>query len=105
MKQEVFGKHMETLELDCVREHDQLTAELKHFVDCVRTGRKPRVTGEDGRDALELAERVLESVRTHAWEGSASGPIGHEAVGANARCRGDIRTLGRRARHVPNWRQ
>ena len=65
---------METLELDCTREHDQLTAELRHFVECVRTGRMPRVTGEDGRDALALADRILASVQRHPWDGTRGRP-------------------------------
>jgi predicted dehydrogenase len=82
LKQEVFGKHMETLELDCVRDHDQLTAELRHFVSSVRTGRMPRVTGEDGRDALALADRILATVQRHHWDGSLNGPVGPKAMPA-----------------------
>jgi predicted dehydrogenase len=76
LKDEVFGRYLQVLNLDGDRKHDQLTAELKHFVDCVRTGRRPRVSGEDGRNALELAERVLAALRSHAWNGSADGPVG-----------------------------
>jgi len=80
LKDEVFGRYLQVLNLDGDRKHDQLTAELKHFVDCVRSGRRPRVTGEDGRDALELAERVLAAVRSHQWEGRADGPVGPGAM-------------------------
>jgi predicted dehydrogenase len=76
LKDEVFGRYLQVLNLDGDRKHDQLTAELKHFVDCVRTGRRPRVTGEDGRNALELAERVLTALRNHQWNGSSEGPHG-----------------------------
>lgn len=82
LKQDVFGKHMETLELDCTRDQDQLTAELRHFVGAVRTGRTPRVTGEDGRDALALADRILASVQRHPWTGTADGPVGPKAMPA-----------------------
>ncbi|MBY0512726.1 MAG: Gfo/Idh/MocA family oxidoreductase [Gemmataceae bacterium] len=80
LKDEVFGRYLQVLHLDGDRKHDQLTAELRHFVDCVRTGRRPRVTGEDGRDALELAERVLGAVRGHEWEGRPDGPVGPAAM-------------------------
>jgi predicted dehydrogenase len=76
LKDEVFGRHLQVMNVDGDRKGDQLTAELRHFVDCVRTGRRPRVTGEDGREALALAERVLASVRSHAWDGHADGPVG-----------------------------
>lgn len=79
LKDELFTKHLQVLNLDGDRKGDQLTAELKHFIDCVRSGRQPRVTGEDGRDALELAERILLALKKHQWEGD-SGLVGPDAV-------------------------
>lgn len=76
LKDEVFGRYLQVLNLDGDRKHDQLTAELRHFIDCVRTGKTPRVSGSDGRDALELAERVLSALRAHSWEGTPTGPQG-----------------------------
>ena len=43
---------------------------------CVRTGRRPRVDGRAGRDAVALAGRVLDSLRVHAWDGDAAGLAG-----------------------------
>jgi predicted dehydrogenase len=40
---------------------EPLYLELSHFVDCVRAGRRPRVTGEDGARALALAMRVKDA--------------------------------------------
>jgi predicted dehydrogenase len=34
---------------------DCLRSSLAHFVECVRSGRQPEITGEDGRAATELA--------------------------------------------------
>jgi predicted dehydrogenase len=76
LKDEIFGRYLQVLNLDGDRKGDMLTAELKHFVECVRTGQRPRVSGEDGRDALELAERVLTALRNHQWEGTPQGPLG-----------------------------
>jgi len=76
LKDEVFGKHLEVLAVDGNRKWDQLTNELRHFVDCVKTGATPRVTGEDGRDALAIAELILTSVRSHAWNADPTGPTG-----------------------------
>jgi predicted dehydrogenase len=76
LKDELFTRHMQTHHVDGDRSGDQLTAELRHFLDCVRTGRTPRVTGEDGRDALALADRVLSSVRSHEWNGTPDGHVG-----------------------------
>ncbi|NLC56607.1 MAG: Gfo/Idh/MocA family oxidoreductase [Armatimonadetes bacterium] len=36
-------------------------AQMDHFVTCVREGRRPCVTGEDGRNATELALAVLKA--------------------------------------------
>jgi predicted dehydrogenase len=77
LKTELFGQHLQVSERDCAG-GDQLTHELQEFLDCVRTGRRPRADGVAGRDALEAACRVLDSLRTHRWEGSAApaGPAG-----------------------------
>lgn len=80
LKDEVFGRYLQVLNLDGDRKGDQLTAELKHFVDCVRTGKRPRVSGEDGRNALELAERVLTALRNHPWNGTSDGPLGPDGL-------------------------
>ncbi len=47
--------------VDVPRE-EPLRRELEDFVDAVRTGRSPGVTGRDGRDALALATRVAEKM-------------------------------------------
>lgn len=39
-----------------------LNAELAHFVDCIRTGSTPLVTGDDGLVAIEVAELVREKI-------------------------------------------
>ena len=38
----------------------------EHFIECIREGKAPMNTGEDGRAAVELALAALESGRTHA---------------------------------------
>jgi predicted dehydrogenase len=42
--------------------HEPLGRELEDFVEAVRTPRRPGVTGDEGRDALELATRVADAV-------------------------------------------
>ncbi len=44
---------------------EPLRAELEAFVDAVRTRRQPRTSGATGRNALELAERVMASIQDH----------------------------------------
>lgn len=81
LKEKLFGQYLEIREFD-MKEGDQLTRELEHFVDCVRTGTTPKVTGEDGRNAIELAERILHKINTHQWEGNADGPVGPQHIPA-----------------------
>ncbi len=75
LKEKLFGHYLQLREFD-LNEGDQLTRELDHFVQCVRTGTEPKVTGEDGRNAVELATHILEKINSHQWEGNAEGPIG-----------------------------
>ncbi|MBI4878516.1 MAG: Gfo/Idh/MocA family oxidoreductase [Planctomycetes bacterium] len=42
---------------------EPLRRELEHFVDCVRAGARPVVSGEEGLAAIEIAERVLARIR------------------------------------------
>lgn len=44
---------------------DAIQLELEDFVESIRTGRSPRVTGEAGREAIILAERILGRIRSH----------------------------------------
>ncbi len=45
---------------------EPLRAELRSFLECVRTRTTPRVDGAAGRRALELADRVMAGILDHA---------------------------------------
>jgi predicted dehydrogenase len=60
-KPEAGCPFLDVLELDR-NQGDQLTRELQEFVHCVRSGETPRCGGEEGRDALVLAGRILSSI-------------------------------------------
>lgn len=79
LQDQVFTRYLPTLDLDCDR-GDQLTSELEHFIECVRTGTSPRVGGEHGRAAIVLAERVLLSLQQHRWENRLDGPVGPDEL-------------------------
>lgn len=64
--------------------------ELRDFAGAIAAGRAPRVTGADGRDAVAIAERVLESLRQHAWDGSRDGRIGPVVPGIERRVTASI---------------
>ena len=65
---------------------DALKAEIEAFLECIRTGRAPVVTGEAGLMALETAHRITEQVekalaerRAAASEGGMAGTAPHLA--------------------------
>ena len=49
-------------------EANAIEEELVDFAEAIRTGRAPRVTGADGRDAVEVAERIVQCVAEHRWD-------------------------------------
>ena len=75
VKERLFGK---ILRVDQVQGEgrEPLALELEDFVAAVRTGSRPRVTGVDGLRAIRLADQVLRSLESHAWEGTPDGPAG-----------------------------
>jgi predicted dehydrogenase len=58
--------------------------EQRDFVDAIRTGRLPHVTGEQARDALALAELILHKIAIHCWDGTHNGRVGPRALSAPA---------------------
>lgn len=75
LREELFTRYFETQAI-AAPQQDQLTSELRHFVHCVRTGQPPCVGPNAGRDVIAVAERILASLRSHAWNGENPGPIG-----------------------------
>ncbi len=63
----VLGDLLEVVELELEGEERPLQAELASFLAAVREGREPEVTGEDGRRALALAERIAAEIRAQGW--------------------------------------
>jgi len=63
--------HIEELNMESV-DHDPLTAQLASFLSAVRTGQPPRVDAEAGYAAVEAAQRVIEAIHNHSWEGLTS---------------------------------
>ena len=58
---------LEIKELDLSGEERPLQAELASFIECVRGGQEPLVTGADGRRALALAERIVSELHALDW--------------------------------------
>ena len=47
-----------------IEKEEPLKPELRHFIDCVQHDKKPLVSGEEGKCALQVALAAVESART-----------------------------------------
>jgi len=56
--------------------------EQRDFVTAIRTGKSPRVDGVAGRDAIAVAEMILDRIEDHAWDGNTAGRHGPFAMPA-----------------------
>ena len=75
VRDHLFGK---ILRVDKVQAEgrEPLALELEDFVRAIRSGNPPRVSGEDGLRAIRVASAVLDSLRSHSWDGDRLGPVG-----------------------------
>jgi hypothetical protein len=71
VKAHLFGTVLEMQKIDASSDtREPLALELREFVEAVRGGRKPRVSGDEALAAMRVADLVLEGIRTHPWNGS-----------------------------------
>ncbi|MCG8451307.1 MAG: Gfo/Idh/MocA family oxidoreductase [Pirellulales bacterium] len=63
-----------------VLEVNAIEQEQLDFARAIRTGEKPQVTGSAGRDAVAVAERILQQVAAHAWDGQQGARRGPLAI-------------------------
>jgi predicted dehydrogenase len=75
LKERLYDDHLPLVQLT-TEPCDALTAELTDFQQSIVMGRGPRVSGEAGRDAVAVAERVLAAIAEHAWDGADQGRKG-----------------------------
>jgi len=77
LKNDVFGQFIkvDSIPVDASGP-DALTQELTEFVDCVRSGKHPHVTGEQALQAMIVADSVLKQIAAHQWDGHAHGAVG-----------------------------
>jgi predicted dehydrogenase len=65
----VHIKHLDVIDIEPLR------AEIVSFLEAVREGKPPAVSGSEGRNALSLALRTLDRIREHAEHPGVSGVI------------------------------
>ena len=59
---------------------DALSLELDDFVESILTARQPRVSGEQARNAVALADLILAKIDDHRWSERVDGPAGPLAI-------------------------
>jgi predicted dehydrogenase len=55
-----------------IRNEDMLTEEIKSFLDAVKNRTKPKVSGEDGKRALEVALEIVNEAKQHREQNTKS---------------------------------
>jgi predicted dehydrogenase len=58
------------IEKPVMQKGEPLRLELEHFIHCVRNGEKPLVGLEEGKNALEVALRILEEIQKNQGGGN-----------------------------------
>ena len=58
-EKKIVGEELE------VHKAEPLRLELSHFIECVKEHKKPLVTIEDGKNALEVALEILAKIKVH----------------------------------------
>jgi predicted dehydrogenase len=78
-REHLLDEHLPCTELRHERV-DALALEQQDFVASIRGPRAPRVSGEQGRDAVAVAEQILGRIHAHAWDDDLAGPVGPMAT-------------------------
>ncbi len=78
--QEAMFKDFLCMESVAADHTNAILQEQQEFVDAIRFAQPVRVTGEQGRDALAVAEQILEAIAAHRWNGLAAEQIGPHAI-------------------------
>ncbi|MFH0731759.1 MAG: Gfo/Idh/MocA family oxidoreductase [Candidatus Omnitrophota bacterium] len=58
-----FGKLIIPRKIN-IKKQQPLNKELSSFIECIRLGKKPLVSGEEGRDALKIALEIIDKIHS-----------------------------------------
>jgi predicted dehydrogenase len=75
LKDNLFTEYLPLTDLP-VAESNALLQEQREFAAAIRGQAAVRVTGKDGRRALDVAERILAEIAVHRWDGETGGATG-----------------------------
>src|SRR5690606_32110004 len=79
VRENLFRDYLACEEL-ALRPTNAIQEELRDFATSIITGRRPRVDGRQGRDAVAVAERVLDAIAEHRWNAAPSSLRGPLAI-------------------------
>jgi predicted dehydrogenase len=75
VKAHLFTDYLRLTDLP-IADSNALLQEQREFVAAIRGERAVRVTGEAGRAALDVAERILAQIAAHRWDDAENGAMG-----------------------------
>lgn len=75
LKKDVFGTFLDVITPE-VSQDDALTAELVSFIEAVQHNRRPECDGHQALAAMQVADRVVNAVHSHRWDGHSEGKTG-----------------------------
>ncbi len=67
IKDKLFEEHLRLSQLPVI-DNNAILDEQKNFLSAIAGRERVRVSGRDGRDALAVAEQILESIAAHRWD-------------------------------------
>jgi predicted dehydrogenase len=84
LKNRLFTDHLPLTELPVVPSN-ALLEEQRQFIGAIQGQGQVSVTGRHGRQALDVAERILVAIASHRWDGTSDGAVGprydsHESI-------------------------
>jgi predicted dehydrogenase len=91
LKERLFEDYLPLTDLP-IGDANPLLNEQRDFLVAIRGGGAVQVTGEFGRRALDIAERILAEIAAHRWEGTSAGAVGPRFASREGMLRG------------PHWR-
>ncbi len=77
VRDNLFSEYL-PLEEVTVALQNAILEEQYNFIHSIQQGTSPRVTGEDGLRAIQLAQKVLDQIAAHRWtdhSGTSTGPL------------------------------
>jgi len=75
LKDHLFDDYLPQERL-AVQDCNAILEEQRDFLGAIARQGQVRVSGRDGRRALDVAERILAEIAAHRWDGTSKGPTG-----------------------------